>query len=216
MNKTLKGLPIFLILAATLTLLFANMTYAQPPEVWVNPASLTDPSSPFTVDIDIDDVTDLYSWEFKLYYDNTILTISTVLLGPLLNDTVGTANTWGIIKDQTDSYNATHGRIWAAQSITGDRAGATVTTGTLATLTFTVDGSSGITPLSLEDTKLIGYNYATKTLSIIAHTTADGSVTISAVPEFPMGLTLEVALIVTIFYIWHRRKRKAPQFLQQP
>jgi len=203
------------MLAVTLTLLFANMAYAQPPEVWVNPASTTDPSSPFSVTIDIDDVTDLYSWEFKLYYDNTILTISTVQLGPLLNNTVGTANTWGIIKDPTDSYNATHGRIWAAQSITGDRAGATVTPGTLANLTFTVDGPAGTTPLSLEDTKLIGYNYATKTLSIIAHTTTDGSVTISGVPEFPMGLALEVALIVTIFYLWHRRKRKTP-LLQQP
>jgi len=205
------------MLAVTLTLLLGNMAYAQPPEVWVNPASTTDPSPPFSVTIDIDDVTDLYGWEFKLYYDNTILTISTVQLGPLLNVTAGgTANTWGIIKNQTDSYNATHGRIWAAQSIKGDRQGATVTTGTLATLTFTVDGTSGTTPLSLEDTKLIGYNYATKTLSIIAHTTTDGSVTISAVPEFPMGLALEVALIVTIFYLWHRRKRKAPQFLQQP
>ena len=63
------------MLAITLSLLFANMTYAQTTDVWVNPASLTDPSSPFSVTIDIDDVTDLYSWEFKLYYDNTILTI---------------------------------------------------------------------------------------------------------------------------------------------
>ena len=205
------------MLTIALTFLFGNMAYADPGTVvFVDPASLTNPSSPFSVNINISDVTDLYSWEFKLYYNKTILTITTVQLGPLLNNTVGTANTWGIIKDKNDDYNATHGRIWAAQSITGDRQGATVTTGTLATLTFTVDGSSGTTPLSLEDTKLIGYNYATKTLSIIAHTTTDGSVTISGVPEFPMGLALELALIVTIVYLWHRRKRKEPQFLQQP
>lgn len=207
LNKTSKRFPLFLMLCITLTFLIANIAYAHPTTIYVNPASLTDPSSPFTVDIDIDAVSDLYAWEFKLYYNTTILTVSSVGLGPLLNDTVGTANTWGFVSTN-DNYNATHGRVYAAQSIQGDLQGATVaTTATLANVTFTVDGPSGTTPLSLKETKLVGYNFATKQTFNIAHSTTDGSVTITALPEFPMGLALEVALIVVIIYVWKKKRR---------
>lgn len=215
LNRSLKGLALFSTLFIMLTFLLPNIAYAAT-TVYVDPASQTDPSSPFTVSIKVMDVTDLYAWEFQLYYDKTILTISTVTLGPLLNTTAGgTANTFGILKDKTDNYNATHGRVWAAQTITGDRAGATVggSGATLATLSFTVDGPGGTTPLAFNDTGLIGYNFATKTLSVIAHSTTDGSVTITAVPEFPLGLALETALIVAIIYVWRRKRRKEPKSL---
>ena len=179
--------------------------------VSVNPASLTDPASPFSVTIDVATVDDLYGWEFKLYYNKTILTISTVTLGPLLNDTVGTAKTWGIIKDLTDNYNATHGRVWAAQSILGDYAGATTDSGTLATLTFTVDGAGGTATLDLVDTKLVGYESSNKRIAYMIHDTTDGTVTISAVPEFPVGLALEIALVIVIIYAWRRTKHKKPE-----
>ena len=179
--------------------------------MWVNPASLTDPSSPFTINIDISAVDDLYGWEFKLYYDKTILTISTVTLGPLLNNTAGTVNTWGIIKDQTDNYNTTHGRVWVAQTILGNLPGATTDSGTLATLTFTVDGVGGTTSLDLVDTKLVGYESPNKRIAYMIHDATDGSVTISGVPEFPMGLALEIALVIVIIYAWRRTKRKEPK-----
>lgn len=183
------------------------------PTVWVNPASQTNPASPFSVTIDIATVDDLYGWEFKLYYNKTILTITTVTLGPLLNNTVGTANTWGIIRNQTDNWNATHGLVWAAQTILGDLTGATTDSGTLATLTFTTDGPVGTTPLDLVDTKLLCYESSfTPRLAYMTHDTTDGSVTISAVvPEFPMGFALEVALIVVVIYAWQRKRRKKPQ-----
>jgi hypothetical protein len=213
MSRTTRSMFVLFMLLMTVIILLPNLAYGyRTATVWVNPASLTDPSSPFSVDIDIATVDDLYGWEFKLYYNKTILTISTVAIGPLLNDTAGTENTAAGIHDQTDDYNGTHGRVWVYQSITGDRAGATTDAGTLATLTFIVDGPSGTTPLDLVDTKLIGYNFTTnKQLFYMTHLTADGSVTISAAPEFPMGLALEIALIVVIIYVWQRRKRREPR-----
>jgi len=183
-------------------------TYRKP-TVSVSPASLTDPASPFNVSINVATVDDLYGWEFKLYYNKTILTITTVYVGPLLNTTVGTANTWAIIKDKTDAYNGTHGRVWVAQSIIGDLQGATTASGTLAKLEFTVDGPSGTTPLDLVDTKLTGYEWRwTKRLTFMTHDTTDGSVTISAAPEFPFGLAMEIALAVVIVYFWWKRKQR--------
>lgn len=190
-------------------------TYRKP-TVSVSPASLTDPGSPFSVDIDVATVDDLYSWEFKLYYKSNILTISTVAVGPLLNDTVGTAHTWAIIKDKNDAYNATHGRVWVAQSIVGDYAGATTDSGTLATLTFTIDGPGGTTPLHLADTKLVGYESTNKRLAYMTHDTTDGSVTISAVPEFPLGAAMEIALAVVIVYFWWKRKHRNKPYNLSP
>jgi len=49
--------------------LLANTAYSSPgTTIYVDPASLTNPSSPFSVNINISDVSDLYAWEFKLYY----------------------------------------------------------------------------------------------------------------------------------------------------
>lgn len=178
--------------------------------VFVDPASLANPSSPFTIKINISTVDNLYAWEFKLYYNKTILTISTVTVGPLLNDTVGTANTWGLIKDKTDNYNATHGRVWVAQTILGNRAGATANKGTLASLSFTVDGPSGTSGLNLSDTKLIGYDIWNGRLTYMTHNVAHGSVTIPvAVPEFPLGAALEIGLATVLIYVWWRSKKKS-------
>ena len=199
--------------------LLANTAYSSPgTTIYVDPASLTNPSSPFSVNINISDVSDLYAWEFKLYYKTAILTISTVTVGPLLNATVGTAYTWANVTT-TDAFNGTHGRIYAAQSILGDRQGATATLPndeTLASLSFTVDGPAGTTPLSFADTKLVGFNYTTnKAIFSITHTATDGSVTISGVPEFPLGLALEMTLIVVVVYVWWSGKRKSrPSLLQ--
>jgi hypothetical protein len=172
----------------------------------VNPASLTDPSSPFTVDIDITGVDDLYAWEFKLYYNSTILSNSAVSEGTFLSDA---GSTFFRVINNTDTYNATHGRFWVTCTLLGDISGVSGS-GTLATITLTKDGPGGTTPLDLTDTKLIGYEFTSKQLLYMTHDTTDGSVTISAVPEFPFGAALEISLVGVIAYVWWRRKRKQP------
>jgi len=189
---------------------WVNVYTYRKPTIWVNPASQTDPSSPFNVKIDIATVDDLYGWEFKLYYLSNILTISSVQLGPLLNNTVGNdlSKLWGK-KGMTDAFNATHGQVNASQSILGDIQGATTNAGTLATLTFTVDGNAGTTGLNLSETKLVGYEFTSKTLAYMTHNVTHGSVTITGgVPEFPFGAALEIGLIGVVFYTWWRSKRK--------
>jgi|GEM_PF-2759003 len=174
--------------------------------MFVDPASLTDPSSPFTVDIEVSNVEDLYGWEFKLYYNRTILSNGAVTEGSFLSSG---GTTYFSVVNNTDTYNATHGRFWVACTLQGHTAGVTGS-GVLATVGFTVDGPGGTTPLALRDTKLVGYVYSAQTLIQMNHNTADGQVTISAVPEFPFGAALEIALAGVIIYFWWMRKHKHP------
>jgi len=172
--------------------------------MFVDPASLTDPSSPFTVDINVSGVEDLYGWEFKLYYNTTILSNGSVTEGSFLSSG---GSTFFSVVNNTDTYNATHGRFWVTCTLLGHTAGVTGS-GTLATITLTVDGTGGTTPLDLTDTKLVGYVYSASTLVQMTHNTTDGQVTISGLPEFPFGAALEIALVGVIVYIWWRRKHQ--------
>lgn len=185
---------------------WVTVTTYQKGTMSVSPASLTDPSSPFTVNINIAGVDDLYAWEFKLYYNSTILSNSSVTEGTFLSST---GSTFFRVVNNTDTYNATHGRFWVTCTLLGDVSGVSGS-GTLATITFTVDGPAGTTPLDLQDTKLVGYEFTRKQLLYMIHDTTDGSVTISAVPEFPFGAALEIGLVGVIVYIWWRSKRKQP------
>jgi hypothetical protein len=182
-----------------------TITYT-PGTIFVNPASLSDPASPFTVDIDISSADDLYGWEFKLYYNTIILGNGSVTEGSFL---AGSSTFFSVI-DNTDTYNATHGRFWVTCTKVGNVAGASGS-GTLATISFTVDGPGGTTPLDLQDTKLIGYIQSAQALFQMGHTTTDGQVTISGAPEFPLGAALEIALIGVIFYIWRRKRKPSPE-----
>lgn len=175
--------------------------------IFVDPPSLTDPSSPFTVDINISDVDDLYGWEFKLYFNTTILSNGSVHEGPFLQSAGPTY--FGVVNN-TDNYNGTHGLIWLTCTLLGDIPGATGS-GTLATIEFTVDGQAGTTTLDLTDTKLVGYEFWRKQLIYMEHNVIDGTVTITiVVPEFPFGLALEIALAVSVFYFIWKRRRKGP------
>jgi len=175
--------------------------------VWVNPASTTNPSSPFSVSVDISNVDDLYGWEFKLYYQKSILNGSSVTEGAFLS---GGGTTFFTPISFTDNYNATHGIAWYTCTLTGNVAGVTGS-GTLASISFNVaGGASGTTSLHLDRTRLTGIDQANTRVGFMGHTTTDGSVTISAVPEFPFGAALEIGLITVVAYVWWRSKRKQP------
>jgi len=176
----------------------------------VVPASLTT-GSPFSVNITVENAFELYGWEFKLNHTRTILTPTSVAVGDFLNKTVGTAYTYGYLKEMSD--NQTNFRVWATQSITGDRQGA-MGYGKLATISYSLDGP-GTSPLDLRDTQLVGYNYTgDKSLYYITHAAVDGSVTstLPPTPEFPLGAAMEISLIAAIIYIWwiHKKKIKTP------
>ena len=120
----------------------------------------------FTVNVAIANVTNLYGWEFKLYYNNTMLNGTSVSEGELLKvqgDTFfGTINF-------TDTYNATHGIIWATGSLLGNVSGVDGS-GVLAEIGFECKqfGNSSL----LFDYSELGDPEGTE----IQHVTAEGSV----------------------------------------
>jgi len=155
--------------------------------------------------VDISNVDDLYGWEFKLYYQSSILNGSSVTEGAFLS---GGGTTFFTPISFTDNYNATHGIAWYTCTLTGNVAGVTGS-GTLASISFNVaGGASGTTSLHLERTRLTGIDQANTRVGFMGHTTTDGSVTISAVPEFPFGAALEIGLVAVVAYVWWRSKRK--------
>jgi len=128
-----------------------SMVSAQDTTVYVDPPSIVDPrlapGSTFTVNVDIEDVPDLYAFDFKLGYNTKILDGVEVNIGPFLN-----GPTWVAKK----SINEGAGVVWVAvtswypaKSVSGS--------GTLATITFKV-AERGESALDFQRTKLADYD----------------------------------------------------------
>lgn len=186
-----------------------NLTPPTAPDVSVDPTSQS-VSAPFSIDINITNANNLYGWEFKLNYTTSFITATSVAVGPFLNNTAGTANTYGNVIELNDTYTATIGRVWVTQTMTGHRCGATGN-GVLATIYFSAD-ANGVATLDLHDVYLVGYNCTgdRSVYTITLGTVNDGSVTVTgAVPEFSLGLAMEIGLAVAVFYVWWRNKHKS-------
>lgn len=143
--------------------------YVDPPEI-IDP--LLKPPKIFSVDIVIDDVEDLYGYEFKLSYDTRMLTTISVMIHPVLNETNFTTSM--MVDDET-------GQIWIkvryyspANPIT------TYSPESLVTLTFKVD-AIGSSALDLYDTVLLD-----SAGGLIVHQPTDG---------FVMTLIRDVAIV---------------------
>jgi len=128
----------------------------------------------FTITINIYSVDDLYGYEFKLYYDTTLLDGIDVTLPP--GHFLTPSNPTKIIvgwQEVKDDYNATHGRVWFAVTLLSPEPPKSGS-GILAAITFKVTGI-GSCNLTLYDDKL-----ADSKAKPISHTTIDGKVTTSA------------------------------------
>ena len=160
---------------------FANVLLAK---IYIEPAELIDPglipSAIFTVDVVIDDVENLYAYEFKLGYNTYMLTCIGILIHPILNET--NFSTEMVVDDAM-------GFIWA--NITYRPPATPITTYTpksIVTLTFMVD-NVGSSPLDLYDT-----NLTDPTQNPIPHEAIDG---------FVMTLIRDVAVTnVTVSEAW--------------
>jgi len=114
-------------------------------------------------------VTDLWGWEFKLFYDSIQLNGTALVEGPFLQ-TAGETFFWEV--NFTDNYNATYGYVYAFCVLTHVIPGADGN-GTLATITFKAKTCGG-SILDLTDTKLKNSEG-----DYISHETKDGSVTVA-------------------------------------
>ena len=83
MNKNL-----LLILSVFFTVFLTSLSHGicQAATIYVDPPSITDltPGETFTVDINVEDVTDLYGSDFKLSYDTNILDATQIAIGDFL------------------------------------------------------------------------------------------------------------------------------------
>jgi hypothetical protein len=205
----MKSLTKILITIVMLQLVAMAMTAttvkAMPdPVVTVSPASVTIPNVGDTavVDIDISGVADnpsLFSYEIKVWFLNSVLNCTTANVtrpaGHFL-EPVDPANQQIPKWECNSTYNATHGRIWAAFSLTAPEVGRSGN-GVLFEIVFTGVGT-GTSPIVLNDqpgssgpVKLAGYPDGLP----ITHTATDGS--IEVVPEFPIFLLLPILVITS-------------------
>lgn len=140
------------------------------PTLYIDPqTTIAEVDETFSINVSVAEVTDLYGWEFKLYYLNDILNATEVTEGPFLKAggntyfTGGPSETEGILND----YNTTHGRIHIWCTLLEEIPGVNGT-GPLATITFKAT-KTGTSNLALSKTFLIN----SKVIEI-PHETIDG------------------------------------------
>ena len=167
-RKMLKtnGKTVFALLVSILLIspAFVRTNFAQPgtTAIYVNPFSLTvEVCTEFTVDINVENVLNLWAFEFWLSYDTTLLDAISIALGPFLNKPNH------IIQQQINDPQG-----WLMLAATSDPGALPANGGgTLGTVTFHCTGA-GTTLLHLFSTSL--WDPATNP---IQHGTEDGSVT---------------------------------------
>lgn len=132
-----------LILAASnITSLFLYPSYAKKTV-----------GSTLTVNVNAANVSNLYGYDFKLYYDTRVLDIKKATEGTFLKSN---GPTFFKIKEMNDNYNSTHGRVWFYSTLLAPSKPA-VGSGTVATLEFK-SVRAGTAVINLYDAKLVDSN----------------------------------------------------------
>lgn len=135
----------------------------------------------FTVDINITDVTNLYAYEMKIWYKNTVINGTSVIrpAGHFL-EPIDPINQYIAKWEIKNGYNSTHGRIWVAFSLLSPEIPRTGS-GILIRITFK-GINEGTTPIVLNN-----YPGASGPVSLvdssadpIPHVGIDGEATISS------------------------------------
>jgi len=165
----LKKTSLIIIMLTLLSVTLFPMVHAEDASIQVDPPTSTvEVGETFTVNVTVNDVTDLAVWEFQLYYLNTVLNCTNVSEGPFLKQ--GGNTFFASLVNNT--YNVTHGRVLMGATLIGLIPGVNGS-GTLGTVTFQAIGG-GDTPLHLTATTLKDSTEPPR--NPIPHTTIDGTV----------------------------------------
>jgi len=167
-----KYLGAALLSAASLQAYAATLTPVAAP----NPATV---GQAVELDVQLIDVTDLYSYQFSLAFDPNVLQASSVTLGDFLG---GTYNSEGIIDNAAGTVS------FVFSTLLGSIPGVSGT-GSLATISFQAIGS-GNSSVTFFDTLLVDSGQLD-----IATTLGSGSIQVLAVPEPSTYLMLGVGLV---------------------
>jgi len=205
-----------LLLLITNALILANSTLkvnAQTTKLSILPSTVTinNPGENVTVDLNITEVTNLYAYEIKIYYLNSIVNATSVVRPPghfmePYDPNLQFIPKWEIKND----YNATHGQIWIGFTLLNPEPPKSGS-GILAKITF--EG------LSVGATQVIiaypGYQYPAKLAAGITGEAIPNiaeSGTINVLPEFPsMAIPIILMLMFTTAYILKITRSKKRQ-----
>lgn len=149
------------------------------------------PGDTFTIDVNITNSPILQSYEFKLWFNNTLLNATDVTPDPSANPT---GTTYGPVQNISGVYtwtplqNVSQGFVWV--NATFPSGSWFNGNGTLMTVNFTAI-EEGHCTLHLNDTKLIN-----PIGNPIYHLTDDSSITV--IPEFPVTIAAPLLLTATL------------------
>jgi hypothetical protein len=189
---------------------------AEFPQVSVYPPSQTVDAirNVFTMNVCISDVFNLYAYEFKLYYNSTVLNGTSVAEGPFLEESGQTP--FFYIKDFTDHYNSTHGIVWIDSTLIGNVLGIDGD-GVLATIKFNATAPGNSTSLSLRDVELsdpnenpIPYVSFDGTVTILPRNTENTENTSNTETTAILTMILIILILMPILFIT-RKMRKKPR-----
>jgi len=154
-----ERLPIAIMLGLLITAFGISIprVHAAMTTVLIDPSAIIDetmvPGKNFTVTVRIADVENLFAYELKVYYNNTILNATKAArpAGQFLEPS-DPANQFIPKWEVKNNFNATHGRIWLSFTLLSPETARTGS-GALVEITYNVIGV-GFTPIELADTKL--------------------------------------------------------------
>jgi len=169
-----KVLMLFIIITLSLITCQRRGSSTATTTVYVDPSVTTVlyTGTTFSVNISISDVTDLTAWDFKLFYDATILNGTALTEGSFLKNS-GNTFFWPV--NFTDTYNATYGLARATCTFMAPGPGVNGS-GVLATITFNTK-ALGTALLHLTDTDPIN-----SSAQSIPHVSIDGTVKVVKPP----------------------------------
>jgi hypothetical protein len=144
----------------------------------------------FIANVSIADVFNLYGYEFKLYYNSTVMNGTQVIEGSFLKSG---GRTFFRIINFTDHYDSTHGVVWIVCSLLGNVSGIS-DSGVLATIKFKSVSVGDSVPLDLVDVELFDSSG-----SPIPHEVFDGTVTV--IPEFTSMFVFLALVIASLFVV---------------
>jgi hypothetical protein len=141
----------------------------------VNPSSVTVyRADVFTVNVTVSNASDLCGWEFKLWWNNTLLNCTQV---EIRAPSIWINYTFDVGIGLQNAFNSTHGRFWKAQAALLP---APSFNGSMTLVTFTFKAlATGTSALDIEDVKLSDSKAAP-----ISHTVTDGTVTVLPPPLY--------------------------------
>lgn len=158
MHKKIVVTSICLALLLASVLPFVAKVSAATTKLQINPPSIVDetltPGKNITIAVKVADATDMFAYEFKIYFKNTILNATKAIrppghfLEPQIDPGYQFIPKWEI----KNNYNATHGRVWLSFTLLAPEVARTGS-GTLVQVTLGIL-AIGETPLTFVESKL--------------------------------------------------------------